>query len=67
MNKGNRLWINSEEMSISMLTKPSNQMLRGKRGLTVKGMEACHLMDGDLHKIAQNGVSMRSFYFRSKS
>ena len=31
MNSGSRLWIISDEMSISRLTKPSAQMLAGKR------------------------------------
>lgn len=31
MNKGNRLWIISEEISINRLTKPSTQTLGGRR------------------------------------
>ena len=35
MNTGSRLWISSDETSISRLTKPSTQMPRGMAGREV--------------------------------
>ena len=37
MKTGSRLWISSEEMSMSMLTKPSTQMARGMPGVAGVG------------------------------
>src|SRR5512140_2101114 len=37
MNTGNRLWISSDETSISKLTKPSAQMAAGRRGVVAAG------------------------------
>lgn len=36
MNTGNKLWISSEEISISKLTKPSAQMAGGMRRRVLK-------------------------------
>ena len=40
-NRGNRLWIISDEMSINMLTKPSTQMPMGKRVFAMAGSDMC--------------------------
>src|SRR3954468_16033653 len=48
-NTGSRLWIISEEISISMLTKPSAQMLRGIRfGVLATDCEAESLAPPDI-------------------
>ncbi|GAB5604826.1 hypothetical protein TK5_09050 [Sideroxyarcus sp. TK5] len=61
MNKGSRLWIISDEMSISRLTKPSTQTPRGMRDFERLSFMEIHA-DHTIHSVipAQAGIQQET-------